>query len=137
MIDGYLGMLGMVWGAGIFFMGHKVYLDKWKVSLFIVLVVFSLAGCGGREKWLTVSEVWQDADSLEGKRTRVRGQAHFQFTPYHPMQVGGCSPDQNFVNSTHIVGKLALLDEDSPGSKHKLSISESSLQCEGSVCRVV
>jgi hypothetical protein len=53
------------------------------------------------------------------------------------MQVGGCSLDPNVVDSSHIVGELALLDEDSPDPKHRLSISESSLQCEGTVCSVV
>jgi hypothetical protein len=43
-------------------------------ALILTLVVHALAGCGCSEKWLTVSEVWQNADSLEGKRICVRGQ---------------------------------------------------------------
>ena len=106
-------------------------------ALILALVVLSVAGCGRRANWHTVSEVWQNADSLQGKRIRVRGQADFDFFPRHPMQTGGCSPDQDFVKSTHFVGQLALLDQDSPDPKHRLSISESSLQCEGTVCSIV
>jgi hypothetical protein len=103
----------------------------------LVLIALSLVGCGGSEKRLSVSEVWQNADSLDGKRIRVRGQADFQLIPYHPMQVGGCIPSTEGEIKPRIVGELALLDQDSHDPKHRLSISESSLQCEGDVCNVV
>jgi len=103
----------------------------------LVLIALLLAGCGGREKCLTVSEVWQNADSLEGKRICVRGQADFRLLPHHPMQVGGCIPKTEGVVLPRIVGELALLDQDSQDSEHRLLISESDLQCEGNVCRVV
>jgi hypothetical protein len=35
------------------------------------------------------------------------------------------------------VGKLALVDADSPDPKQRLFISESSLHCEGNLCSVV
>lgn len=111
----------------------------------VVLIALLLAGCGGRGKGLpvseakrlTVSEVWQNADSLEGKRIRVRGQADFRLIPYHPLQVGGCIPQSEGVVLPRIVGQLALLDQDSHDPEHRLTISESSLQCEGNVCNVV
>jgi hypothetical protein len=53
------------------------------------------------------------------------------------MQVGGCIPETEGVALPRIVGELALLDQDSQDSEHRLSISESDLQCEGNVCRVV
>lgn len=106
-------------------------------ALVLVLIALSLAGCGGREKCLTVSEVWQNTDSLKGKCIRVRGQADFRLIPYHPMQVGGCIPSTEGEIRPRIVGRLVLLDQDSHDSKHRISISESSLQCEGDVCSVV
>ena len=68
---------------------------------------------------------------------RVRGRADFTLLPHHPMQVGGCIPEPGDEGLPRIVGKLALLDEDAQDAAHRLSISESSLQCEGDVCSVV
>ena len=103
----------------------------------LIVLVFSVVGCGQSRDPLTVSEVWQNAAALDGTQIRVRGQGYFRFEPYHPLQVGGCSLDEKVVNRSHIVGKLDLLDEDPPDPKHRLSISESSLQCEGNVCGAV
>jgi hypothetical protein len=106
-------------------------------ALVLALLVLLLAGCAGRNRWLTVSDVWQNADSLDGKRIRVRGEADLNFIPRHPMQTGGCSLDRDFVKSTHIVAKLALVDGDSPDPDQRILISDSSLQCEGNVCGIV
>ena len=106
-------------------------------AIMLVLVALLLTGCGGGKECLTVSEVWQNADSLEGKRVCVRGQADFRLLPHHPMQVGGCIPETEGVDLPRIVGELALLDQDPNGSEQRLSISEADLQCEGNVCSVV
>lgn len=105
--------------------------------LLLILFALSLAECSGGQNYLTVSEVWENAETLNGKRIRVRGRADFWLSPYHPMQIGGCIPDEDAANKSHIVGKLALFDENAPDSTPRLFISESSLQCEGDVCSVV
>ena len=94
--------------------------------LILILILLLLTGCNRREKSLTVSEVGESADSLEGKRIRVRGQTAVRFIPVHPMQIGGC-PVDGPGEDEHFVAKLSLLDENSPGSKHRLFIAESSL----------
>jgi hypothetical protein len=53
------------------------------------------------------------------------------------MQVGGCIPNAEGVELPRIVGELALLDRDAPDPEYALLIAESSLQCEGHVCKVV
>ena len=42
MIDGYLGLLGMVLGTAIFFYMKDTPLNNWKVSILGLLIVFSL-----------------------------------------------------------------------------------------------
>jgi predicted small lipoprotein YifL len=106
-------------------------------AISLIVLIFSVIGCGQSRAPLTVSEVWQNAAALDGTQIRVRGQGYFRFEPYHPLQVGGCRLDEGVVNKSHIVGKLDLLDEDSPDPKHRLSISGSSLQCEGNLCSAV
>jgi hypothetical protein len=100
----------------------------------LIVLIISIAGCGQTRYPLTVSEVWQNAALLDGRQIRVRGQGHLRFEPYHPLQVGGCSLDQELVNKSHIVGIQDLLDEDSPDVEQRLSISRTSLHCEGNVC---
>ncbi len=105
-------------------------------ALFLALIAVSLAWCGGKKKVLTVSEVWRDAASLDGERIRVRGQADFRLIPYHPLQVGGCVVGED-RDKFQISGRLALLDQDSQDPERGLFISESSLHCEGDMCKVV
>jgi hypothetical protein len=105
--------------------------------LVIVLITFSLVGCTTEQDCLTVSEVWQNADSLDGKRICVVGQAHLRFIPYHPLQVGGCSPDQDIVESSHIVGMLDLYDGEPFSSTQRVTVATSDLQCEGDICSLV
>jgi hypothetical protein len=110
--------------------------EVWRAPL-LILIVFALAGCGLGQECLTVSGVWERAESLDGQRIRVCGQADFALFPYHPLQIGGCIPSSEGESRSRIVGKLFLLAQDSEDSKRKLLISESSLQCEGDVCEVV
>jgi hypothetical protein len=105
----------------------------------LMLIAFSLAGCGDNGDYLTVSQTWQNAESLDGERIRVRGQAYFRIIPY-PGLLGWCVPD----GGEDTVGKLELLDENSPDPRYytgdrplpRLSISESTLQCQGNQCRM-
>lgn len=103
----------------------------------LVAAALSVVGCAAWQEPLTVSQVWQDAESLEGQRIRVLGQADFHLTPYHPLQVGGCIPTAEGETRPRVVGELAIRDEGSHDPKNALLISESSLHCEGDVCSVV
>ena len=101
--------------------------------LILGLLVLSLAGCNEDDEFLTVSEVWQDATALDGKRIRVRGPGRLQYEPVHPMRVGGCSP----VPSANppIKARAVIFEEPLDyNPKHELFISESSLKCEGNTC---
>jgi hypothetical protein len=99
----------------------------------LILVVFALAACNDP---LTVAQVWERAEELEGQRIRVRGKPYLTFEPHHPMQVGGCSLDRELVDRSHIVGTQHLLDEEAPDFDRLLSISPSTLQCEGNLCNL-
>ena len=108
------------------------------LGLVLALVTFSLVGCGDSLDCLTVSEVWQNAESLDGKRACVRGQAYLEFIPYHPWVVGGCPADGAATAS--IRGRLRLYDVDFHGSRHErpeIKVSASSLHCEGNACGMV
>jgi hypothetical protein len=108
----------------------------WRLYVLVLLAV-SLAGCVALDRPLTVSQVWENADALEGQRIRVRGEADFRLAPYHPLQIGGCVVDAEGETKSRITGELRILDQDSLDPDRALLISESSLQCEGDVCSVV
>ena len=105
-------------------------------SSILILIGLSLVGCSTGQDCLTVSEVWQNAESLDGERICVRGQADLRLLPYHPMMVGGCVPDQDFLDSNPIVGRLDLYDGEPSSSTQRLTISNSDIECEGDVCRL-
>lgn len=102
----------------------------------LVSVMLVLAGCGGRHDCLTVSEVWQKAQALEGEQICVRGRAHFFTVPYYGLV--GCP----IGGGGELVGRLELLDEDAPSPAYysgeqpllRLAVGESSLQCTGDHC---
>lgn len=102
----------------------------------LILTVLVLVRCGDRHDCLTVSEVWQEAEALDGEQVCVRGRAHFFTVPYYGL--AGCSLD----GGGELVGRLELLDEDAPGPAYysgeqpllRLAIGESSLQCNGDSC---
>ena len=104
-------------------------------TLGLLILALVLFGCTGEDEYLSVSDVWEQRDLLAGKRILVRGDARFQFIPSHPLQIGGCLPKPE--DRTHIFGKLSLVEEDISGSFQSITISDSDLQCEGDVCRVV
>ena len=65
-------------------------------SSILIMIGLALVGCSAGQDCLTVSQVWQKAESLYGERICVQGQADLRLIPYHPMMVGGCVPDQDF-----------------------------------------
>jgi hypothetical protein len=99
-------------------------------------MVILLTGCG--RDVLTVTEVWKDAQSLDGKKIHMRGRAHVFTVPYEGLI--GCPPGGDVV----IVGKMELLDEDTPDPGYyseeeplpRIAIPESSLQCSGDYCMI-
>jgi hypothetical protein len=99
-------------------------------AIALIVMAFSLSRCGGSGECMTVSQVAQNAESLDGERICVRGGPDFRFVPYHPMQKGGCPPAPYHED---IGGELDLVDEGSP-DLFKLSIGD--LLCEGSLCAV-
>ena len=105
-------------------------------TLTTLMIALFLTGCAGEQAFWTVSEVWQNAEKLQGKQLRVRGLADFRLAPYHPLQVGGCSLDQDVVKRSQITGSLALRDEEADDPKQIILISASSLQCQGNICRL-
>jgi hypothetical protein len=94
--------------------------------------VIALAGCS--EKTLMVSEVWKNAQELDGRQIRVRGWAYVYTEPY----VGfiGCPP-LGVIENDVVVGKMFLLPESDTSKRSSgIAISESSLLCEGSHCGI-
>ena len=107
--------------------------------IWLLALLLLLAGCGSPHV-LTVSEVRDKADALEGKLIRVRGRAHFSTVPY--VGLTGCIPAGS--GRIDVVGRLDLFDETAPdpayyGGKQPLpsiQVSEASLQCKGDTCQV-
>ena len=90
-----------------------------------------------KRSYLTVSEALQRAESLDGKQVRVRGYGFFIINTTLLI----CPPERCDCNRTS--GVLVLLEEELyPEDYHRLddlasiSISESSLKCQGNDCFV-
>lgn len=102
------------------------------ILLIGMALVVTLGGCS--QKTLTVSEVWEKAQELDGKQIRVRGRAYVYTEPY----IGfiGCPPPGTIENDV-VVGKMFLLPENDTAKRSSgIAISESSLRCEGSHCGI-
>jgi hypothetical protein len=102
------------------------------ISLVGMLLVLVLAGCS--PKTLTVAEVQENAEELDGSQIRVRGWAYVRTEPY--VGLIGCPPAGTLENDV-VVGTMFLLpEEDKDTSKQGIAISTSSLSCEGSHCLI-
>jgi hypothetical protein len=104
------------------------------VGLWVLAI--GLIRCEASTEYLTVSEVWATADSLDGERIRLRGLGYRRFEPHHPLQVGGCSLDEEIVKASHIIAVQDLLDPDAPEFSESVSIVAPDLSCEGDVCHM-
>jgi hypothetical protein len=103
----------------------------------LLITAFS-AGCampGVKPDYLTVPEVWQDAESLNGKQVRVRGYGFFEFVQSLVL----CEPARCDCNESN--GTLVLVEEEiQPGHYNKINdlaqiyISGKSLNCRGDEC---
>lgn len=120
---------------------------RMRLQLIATLVILLTAACGG-QKTLTVAEVVQKADSLEGQTVHVRGVAYLWVNPSQAemWMVGGCMPTTDPSYGQGVVrGWLALYDSiDSndlaqygvPYEEAVLKISESSFHCGGDYCKM-
>jgi hypothetical protein len=114
---------------------QKTNQGVWMIGL--PLMMLMLAGCNS-SKLLTITNVWEQADELEGQSIRVRGRARFFTEPYQGLT--GCVPG----GGGDIVGRLVLYDEDAPdphyyGGEQPLPtivVSSDSLQCKGNTCQI-
>jgi hypothetical protein len=122
---------------------------NWKnIMRFIAyLLIIFVTGCSAR-KSLTVAEVIQNAEVLEGKTVRVRGVAYIWVDPTRDemWMFGGCAPNSAAASSSsqgNVVGWLTLYEQIDPddlknyGVPHAgqgIKISESNFHCEGNYC---
>jgi hypothetical protein len=116
-----------------------------KQFVWIIPIVF-LVSCSG-QKPLTVLEVIQNAETLNGKTIRVRGQAYLWIEPSlaEMWNYGGCVPnsDASASSEENVVGWLTLYDKIDPndlknyGAPHDnidIKISEDNFHCKGNYC---
>jgi hypothetical protein len=115
---------------------------------FVLLLLFVLVtGCSA-QKVLTISEVIQNAERLDGKMIRVRGFAYLWINPSQAQMwgMGGCVPktDPSYGQGVAI-GWLTLYDSvfpDTWGGDHAprdeigVRISESAFGCNGDFCKI-
>jgi photosystem II stability/assembly factor-like uncharacterized protein len=111
----------------------KINLVAW--MLLFAAFVTSCTSAGEKHSYLTVDEVWQKADSLNGKQVQVRGYPFFQKTQTLVL----CEPQRCNCNESQ--GELILVGEElQPENFGKIldlptiSIASSSLKCKGDEC---
>lgn len=108
------------------------------------LLFIFVTACSG-QKPLTVAEVVQNAERLNGKTVRVRALAYLWVNPSRTemWMFGGCAPGST---DGHVVGWLTLydaIDRDDiahygvPHDETGIKISESNFHCEGNYCQMI
>lgn len=121
---------------------------RWFAPIFLFVLSFSLPGCASPQKTLTVSEVIEQAESLDGETIRVRGVAYLWTdpSPAAMWNYGGCIPSWAGPPKWEVViGWLTLyesIDPDDLGlygaasayDKRGIRIADSSFHCDGGVC---
>lgn len=114
----------------------------------VILLFMFVTACGG-QKALTVAEVIQNAERLDGKSIRVRGWAYLWLSPSRAtmwLYGGGCAAklDPN-ERQGYVKGWLTLYDltypdewggDGAPHDEAGIKISESSFSCEGDYCKI-
>jgi len=108
------------------------------------LLVLAVA-CGNQKNVLTVSEVIQNANALDGKTVYVGGQAYLWIDPSREemWMFGGCAPTPVPSEQGNVVGWLTLYDQidledlrlyGAPHDDIGIKISEASFHCNGNYC---
>lgn len=118
-------------------------LPRLVMLLFFVLVT----ACRGQET-LTVTEVIQNAERLNGKTIRVRGLAYLWTDPSRAeiWAAGGCTPKTDpsyrpgaasgWLTLYDSIDPADLKDYGEPYNRTGLKISESSFHCNGDYCKI-
>jgi hypothetical protein len=115
------------------------------VRWIVLLLIAFVTACSG-PKSLTVTQVLQNADRLDGKTIRVRGQAYLWVDPSQAAMwmTGGCIPktDPSYRQGV-TTGWLTLYDslqednlaeDGTPRDKPGIKISEENFRCNGDYC---
>lgn len=115
----------------------------------IALLLFAFVTACSGQKPLTVAEVVENADRLDGKSIRVRGLAYLWVDPSRAemWMFGGCAvdPDGTLSKQGNVVGWLTLYDseypdnwggDDAPRNVTGVKVSESSFHCNGDYCKI-
>jgi hypothetical protein len=124
--------------------------DKSQIrSTILLLMLLFLTACGSSRNPLTVSEVIQNAEVLDGKTVRVLGMAYLWTDPTQAAMwmFGGCAvyPEGTEVRQGFVKGWMTLYDslepEDfsrtgAPDDKPGIRISKSDFYCEGDYCKI-
>ncbi len=121
---------------------------KWIAPILLFVSCLSLPGCASAPQTLTVPEVIEQAESLNGETVRVRGVAYIWTDPSSSemWNYGGCIPDSAGPPKWDVVvGWLTLYEAVDPADlgfygpalayeKRGIRIADSSFHCDGSVC---
>lgn len=106
---------------------------------FAIFLFIFVTGCS-KQKPMTVVQVIQDAESLDGQVIHVRGVAVLQTNPSREEMLvrGGCVPGST---EGQVTGWLTLYDPSTQnpnkfGSGTGIKIAESSFHCEGNYCKI-
>lgn len=122
--------------------------SKMVMGLAVLILIAATIGCSG-ESSLTVAEVIQNADQLDGKTIRVRGQAYLWVNPSRTQMwmFGGCAPKTDpSYRQGGVVGWLTLYDsldaedlaeDGTPRSKTGIKIAEENFRCGGDYCKII
>jgi hypothetical protein len=106
---------------------------------FVILFLFIFViGCGG-EKPMTVSQVIQNAEALDGQTIRVRGRARLLINPSESEMwaAGGCVPNTDpSAGQGKAEGWLTLYDPLTQDQETVIRIPESNFHCEGDYCKL-
>ncbi|MCG2783777.1 MAG: hypothetical protein L6461_01585 [Anaerolineae bacterium] len=119
---------------------------KWIAPILLFVLCLSLPGCASAPQTLTVSEVIEQAESLNGETIRVRGVAYIWTDPSSSemWNYGGCIPDSAGPPKWDVViGWLTLYEaidrnnlntNGTPREMKGIRIADSSFHCDGGVC---
>ena len=142
----------LMWGTYIVKYSSKaqetIIMNKKDIVPIIVLFLLLVLCAGCREqKALSVSEIIQNAEALNGRVVRVRGVAYLWVNPTQAemWMFGGCAPSNDASSSSqgNVVGWLTLYDQIDPNGlknygvphdKTGIRISDSDFHCNGNYC---
>jgi hypothetical protein len=108
------------------------------IRFVLFLLFLFIMGCGG-EKPLTVSQVIENAESLNGQTIRVRGRAKLLTDPSESEMwaAGGCVPNTDpSAGQGKAKGWLTLYDPLTQDQETVIRIAESNFHCEGDYCKL-